>query len=119
MAEAIARHRGPENVKFYSAGTHLAHEVNPLAIKTVKALFNVDMDTETYYPKTLQDIPGPDVVITMGCGVQCPIVPSRHREDWNLEDPSGKDEAFFASTSQEISEKVDLLLRRIEAGEFK
>lgn len=119
MAEAIARHRGSQAALFYSAGTELAPTVNSTAVATVHKLFGITMDTETYYPKMLESIPSPDIVITMGCGVACPLFGSAYREDWNLEDPSGQDEAFFESTAHTISEKVALLLARIDSGEFE
>lgn len=43
---------------------------------------------ETQHPKLLEDIPPVDIVITMGCNVECPYLPCRHREDWGLDDES-------------------------------
>ena len=67
---------------------------------------------ETQYSKLLSDIPEVDVVITMGCNVHCPNLPCSHREDWGLEDPSGKEDVAFLETIRLIEEKVlDLKIR--------
>ena len=54
-----------------------------------------------------------DVVITMGCNVQCPFLPCSHREDWGLEDPSGKSDEAFLETIRLIEEKVLELKARL------
>ena len=57
-------------------------------------------------------IPPVDVVITMGCNVQCPMLPCCLREDWGLDDPTGKDDAAFLEIIRLIEEKVLLLRSR-------
>jgi len=57
-------------------------------------------------------------VITMGCNVQCPFLPCRHREDWGLEDPSGKEDEAFLVTMERIREKLLDLKGRIANGEL-
>ena len=57
------------------------------------------------YSKLLSDIPEVDVVITMDCNVQCPYLPCSHREDWGLEDSSGKSDEAFLETIHMIGEK--------------
>jgi len=52
----------------------------------------------------------------MGCNVQCPFLPCSHREDWRLDDPSGKEDAAFLYTMQRIEEKVLDLNKRIQEG---
>jgi arsenate reductase len=61
---------------------------------------------ETQRNKLLQDIPSPDVVITMGCNVNCPVIPCKLREDWGLEDPSGKNDVEFIETIRIIESKI-------------
>ncbi len=53
--------------------------------------YGIDME-QSQYSKLIADIPSVDVAVTMGCNVQCPFLPCKHREDWGLEDPTGKDE---------------------------
>jgi arsenate reductase len=70
-------------------------------------------------PKLLSDIPDNiDILITMGCGVECPYLPCSHREDWGLEDPSGGPIEGFRNTRDLIKEKVLDLKERIEKGEI-
>ena len=56
-----------------------------------------------------------DIVVTMGCNVQCPTLPCSHREDWGLDDPSGKADSAFLDTMGRIEEKVLDLKERIRA----
>ena len=71
----------------------------------MKELYGIDMET-TQHSKLLEDIPTVDIVITMGCNVQCPFLPCKHREDWGLEDPTGKSDAEFESTIKQIEVKI-------------
>lgn len=68
---------------------------------------------KTQKSKILEDIPEVDIVITMGCNVQCPYLPCKHREDWGLEDPSGKSDEMFLETIRVIEEKIEDLKKRI------
>ena len=71
----------------------------------MKQVHSIDME-ETQYSKLLSEIPEANVVVTMGCNVQCPFLPCSHREDWGLEDPSGKQDEAFLETIRLIEEKV-------------
>ena len=96
IAEAIGRVLADDVFESYSAGTALKAAINPDAVRLMKQLYGIDMEKDQH-PKLLTDIPAVDVVITMGCGVTCPNLPCKRREDWGLEDPTGKsDEAFIA-----------------------
>lgn len=112
MAEAIAKMIAPESLEAYSAGTEIKNAINPDAVAVVKELYNVDMN-QSQKPKLLSEIPPVDMVITMGCNVNCPFVPCKYREDWGLEDPSGKDRQKFIRTAKIIEEKIrDLKSRK-------
>ena len=113
MAEAIAKRIFPTQFVWYSAGTHCAQEINPQAVQVIQKLYGVDM-TKTQKPKCLSQLPSVDFVITMGCNVQCPTLPCRHREDWGLADPTGKDEVSFIQTAKEIEEKIRQFVARFE-----
>ena len=96
IAEALGRVLADDVFESYSAGTALKAAINPDAVRLIKQLYGIDMEKDQR-PKLLTDIPAVDVVITMGCGVTCPNLPCKRREDWGLEDPTGKsDEAFIA-----------------------
>jgi arsenate reductase len=58
------------------------------------------------YSKLISDIPVPDVVITMGCNVKCPFIPCKYRENWGLDDPTGKSDMEFIETAKIIEKKV-------------
>ncbi|MGL4952882.1 MAG: arsenate reductase ArsC, partial [Culicoidibacterales bacterium] len=75
----------------------------------------IDMNA-TQLSKLLADIPEVDVVITMGCNVNCPFLPCKHREDWGLDDPSHQPDEAFIYTAQTIEAKVKELKVRIEQG---
>jgi arsenate reductase (thioredoxin) len=112
MAEAISKIIAPDTFDAYSAGTEVKTEINPDAVEIIKKLYGADM-TQTQHPKLLEELPSVDIVVTMGCGVQCPYLPCRHREDWGLEDPTGKTEDEFAMTAKIIEEKINALKARI------
>ena len=96
IAEALGRALADDAFESYFAGTALKADINPDAVLLMKQLYGIDMEKDQR-PKLLTDIPAVDVVITMGCGVTCPNLPCKRREDWGLEDPTGKsDEAFIA-----------------------
>ncbi|WP_026889806.1 arsenate reductase ArsC [Clostridium beijerinckii] len=118
MAEALGKLYGNDVFESYSAGTETKPQINQDAVRIIKDLYNIDMN-ETQKSKLLSDIPEVDIVVTMGCNVQCPFLPSKHREDWGLEDPSGKSDEEFIKTAKTIEEKVKDLARRIENNEIK
>ena len=101
-----------------SAGTQVKDRINPDAQRLVKAKYGIDMEQEGQRPKLLEELPEVDIVITMGCGVQCPYLPARYREDWGLEDPTGQSDAVFTKTIEVIEEKVGDLRKRIREGEI-
>ena len=79
----------------------------------MKDMWNIDME-QTQHSKLLNEIPPVDFVITMGCNVNCPFLPCRHREDWGLDDPSGKGDDEFRLTVSLVEEKVLDLKQRIK-----
>lgn len=117
MAEALARRFAADAMESYSAGTELKASIDSGAVQTIKPHYGIDM-AERQYPKLLAELPVIDIVVTMGCNVQCPAVPCRSREDWGLEDPSGKGEAAYLATAREIEAKLESLKHRICAGEM-
>ena len=73
---------------------------------------------KTQSSKTLNSIPELDIVITMGCNVDCPWLPCSHREDWGLDDPSGKDLSEFEKTLDIIELKIKELMVRIQTHQI-
>jgi arsenate reductase len=112
MAEGFARFYGSSLLEPYSAGTHPAERVDPGAIAAMK---EKGIDISGQYPKFLKDIPAePDILITMGCGVACPFVPSYYREDWNLEDPVGGPPEKFREVRDLIEQEIIKLIGKLK-----
>lgn len=106
IAEALGRHLAADVFESYSAGTERKDHINPDAVRLMKALYHIDMEAEGQHSKLLSAIPPVDVVITMGCNVRCPFLPCSHREDWGLEDPTGKSDEVFLETIRAIEQKI-------------
>lgn len=115
MAEALGKHLAADVFESYSAGTEVKPQINQDAVRLMKLHYGIDME-QTQCSKLLEDIPPVDIVVTMGCNVQCPFLPCKRREDWGLDDPSGKNDAEFERTMQIIEEKVLDLKQRITNG---
>lgn len=115
MAEAIARILAGDVFDGFSAGTETKPAIDPTAVRLVREQYGVDM-TETQYSKTLDALPEVDVVVTMGCNVQCPSLPCRHREDWGLDDPTGKEDSVYLAVMDTIRQRVLELRRELRDG---
>lgn len=106
IAEALGRHLASDVFESYSAGTERKEHINPDAVRLMKQIYHIDMEAEGQHSKLLSDLPNVDVVITMGCNVRCPMLPCSWREDWGLEDPTGKPDEEFLKTIARIEEKI-------------
>lgn len=115
IAEALGKQYGSEVFESYSGGTETKPQINQDAVRLMKQEYGIDMEA-TQHSKLIDDLPEIDVVITMGCNVQCPFLPSRHREDWGLEDPSGKSDEEFLQVISVIDAKVQELVTRLKHG---
>jgi len=115
MAAGLARNLGGERVEVRSAGSDPAERVNPAA---VAAMAEVDVDLQDAAPKLLEidAVRGADVIVTMGCGDACPVFPGKRYEDWDLEDPAGKDLAQVRQIRDEIRSRVEALLESLGAS---
>ncbi len=105
IAEALGKELASDVFKSYSAGTETKPQINQDAVRLMKQVYGIDMEA-TQYSKLLSDIPEVDVVITMGCNVQCPCLPCSHREDWGLDDPTGKPDEAFLQVIETIEQKI-------------
>jgi len=112
MAAGLLNKRAGGRVIVRSAGSTPANEVNP---KVVEAMSEIGIDISREFPKPLTDefVRAADVVITMGCGDACPIYPGKRYEDWELEDPAGKDMATVRRLRDEIEVRVERLLEQL------
>ena len=105
IAEALGRLLASDVFKSYSAGTETKPAINPDAVRLVKARYGVDM-AATQRSKLLSALPPVDVVITMGCNVQCPTLPCSRREDWGLADPTGQSDEAFTAVIDKIERRI-------------
>ena len=85
--------------------TETKPRINQDAVRLMKLVHGMDMEA-TQYSKLLSDIPEVDVIITMGCNVQCPYLPCSHREDWGLDDPTGQADEVFLQVIDSIERKI-------------
>ncbi|WP_455615640.1 arsenate reductase ArsC [Eisenbergiella sp.] len=115
IAEALGRLLASDVFESYSAGTRTKPQINQDAVRIVKQKYGIDME-KTQYSKLVSEIPSVDIVITMGCNVSCPFLPCKHREDWGLDDPTGKDDDAFLDTAEKIEMKVRELREKIISG---
>ena len=113
IAEALCKHLAGDVFECYSAGTEIKPQINQDAVRLMKQLYGIDMEA-TQYSKLLSDIPPVDVVVTMGCNVECPYLPCKHREDWGLDDPTGKSDEAFMEIIKKIETNVLELKHRVE-----
>nr|WP_026093975.1 ArsC family transcriptional regulator [Clostridium tyrobutyricum] len=118
MAEAIGRLYGKDVFDSYSAGTETKFEINKDAVRTIKKVYSIDINA-VQHVKLINDLPEIDIVIKMGCNVECPFLPSKYEEDWGLEDPTGKSDEEFIKTAEIIEEKVKNLIKKIISKEIK
>ena len=113
IAEALGRHLAADIFESYSAGTELKDHINPDAVRLMKELYHIDMEAEGQHSELLEALPPVDVVVTMGCNVQCPFLPCKWREDWGLDDPTGQPDQVFLETIRNIEEKVLALKEKL------
>jgi arsenate reductase len=116
MAAGLLQRKADGRLRVISAGSEPADQLNPAV---VEAMEEVGIDISAERPKKLEDpmVRESDVVITMGCGDACPIYPGKRYEDWDLEDPSGKDLETVRRIRDEISGRVDELLEELVSAD--
>ncbi len=112
MAAALLEHHAAGRVRVRSAGTAPSDEIHP---NVVEAMAERGLDVSTARPKGLRedDVREVDVVITMGCGDACPVVPGTRYLDWDLPDPAGKTIAEVRPIRDDIERRVLDLLREL------
>ena len=112
MAAGLVRDLAGDAVRVETAGSEPADRINPVAVEAM-AERGIDLGRE--FPKPLRDtaVREADVVITMGCGDACPIYPGKRYEDWELEDPAGKDLETVRRIRDEIETRVRALLAEL------
>lgn len=113
IAEAISKLIASDTFESYSAGTEIKSNINPDAVRLIKQKYGVNME-ETQYSKLIKDIPEPDILIIMGCNVVCPYIHSQYSEDWNLQDPTGKNDEEFLLIINKIENNIRDLMCKLQ-----
>jgi protein-tyrosine-phosphatase len=109
MAAGWLRHLAGDRIIVYSGGSEPTDQINPAA---VAAMADVGIDISTEFPKPWTDeiVRASDVVVTMGCGDACPLFPGKRYEDWQLDDPAGRDVAAVIPIRDDIRLRVEQLM---------
>ena len=105
IAEALGKFIASDVFESYSAGTETKPQINQDAVRLMKKMYGIDME-KSQYSKLISTLPDIDIIITMGCNVQCPHMLCQYHEDWGLEDPTGQDDETFMQVIKEIEDKV-------------
>lgn len=115
MAAALLAHHAGGRVVVRSAGTAPAESINP-AVVEVMAELGIDLLASGAHPKRLEDaaVQASDVVITMGCGDECPFYPGTRYLDWQLDDPAGQGVDAVRPIRDEIDRRVRELLAELD-----
>ena len=103
------RHLAGDRIRVLSAGSSPSETVNPTA---VEAMAEVGVDISSNRPQLWTEamVRDVDVVVSMGCGDECPVYPGTQRLDWQLEDPAGQGMEMVRSVRDEIQTLVEELL---------
>ncbi len=105
IAEALGKHLRGDEFAFYSAGTETKPRINQDAVRLMKELYGIDME-KTQYSKTVDKIPTPDLVISMGCDVGCPYIGRPFDDNWGLPDPTGQSDDVFRDVIRQIADRI-------------
>jgi arsenate reductase (thioredoxin) len=112
IAAGYLRDLAGDRVEVLSAGSEPKDQINPVAIEAM-AEEGIDIAGNTPKILTVDAVKESDVVITMGCGDACPIFPGKRYEDWELEDPAGKDIETVRRVRDDIRGRVEALIAEI------
>jgi len=112
ISEALFARTGADAHESRSAGTTPADRVHP---EVVEAMAELGIDLSGREPRKLtrEDAEWADVVVTMGCGDECPYIPGKRYLDWDLPDPKGQPLDTVRATREEIGRRVDELVREL------
>ena len=114
MAAALLAHHAHDRIIVRSAGTAPADTINPSVVAAMHEL-GIDLHANGATPKKLTDaaVQASDVVITMGCGDECPLYPGKRYLDWKLDDPAGQGIDAIRPIRDEIDRRVQALIAEL------
>ncbi|XCI62551.1 low molecular weight phosphotyrosine protein phosphatase [Mycolicibacterium parafortuitum] len=114
MAMGFLKHFSGDRVAIYSGGSEPADEVNPAAVEAM-AEKGIDISGEQPRRWTLDDLEAVQVVISMGCGDECPCIPGKRYENWELADPAGQGIDAVRAIRDDIEKRVRALAAELDA----
>jgi len=112
MSEALFNRAAAGHHQGRSAGTTPGERVHPQVVE-VMAELGIDLADRTPHKLTREDAEWADVVVTMGCGDECPYVPGVRYVDWDLPDPKGQPVEAVRATRDEIARRVEALIAEL------
>ncbi len=114
MAAGYLQHLAGDRIEVLSAGSQPGDQINPTA---VLAMAEEGIDITSGRPKVLtsEAVQASDVVVTMGCGDECPYFPGKRYEDWVLDDPAGQPIDAVRPVRDEIRRRVEMLIAQLDA----
>ncbi len=115
MSEALFTRAAAGHHEARSAGTEPGERVHPEVVEAMREL-GIDLATRVPHKLTQADAEWADVVVTMGCGDECPYIPGKRYLEWDLEDPKGQSIEEVRRTRDEIERHVDALLGELDSG---
>lgn len=115
MAEGFMRHLAGDRVAVYSGGSRPADQLHPNVVASM-AEVGIDISDQSPHPWTDDIIKATDVIVTMGCGDECPVFPGRTYVDWALDDPSGRSVEEIRPIRDDIERRVRALLAELEVS---
>jgi arsenate reductase (thioredoxin) len=115
MSEALFARAAGERHEARSAGTTPAERVHPEVVEAMAEL-SIDLGDRRPRKLTQADAEWADVVVTMGCGDECPYIPGKRYLDWDLEDPKGQSLDAVRATRDEIERRVQALAAELDAA---
>lgn len=113
MAAGWTRHLAGDRVQVLSGGSNPANEVNPAVVEAMREI-GVDISGQSPQRWTDANLDAADVVITMGCGDTCPVVPGTRYLDWELDDPAGQSVEQVRVVRDDIKQRVVTLLHDMD-----
>lgn len=117
IAEALGKHLASDVFESYSAGTETKPQINQDAVRLIKQIYGIDMEKKQY-SKHIHNIPAPDIAISMGCDVGCPYIGREFDDNWELPDPTGKNDETFRAVISQIEKNILKLKAELEENLF-
>ena len=112
MAAGLLNHLAENRAKVFSAGSKPSNELNPLAVEAMAEIgIDISQNSPMLFDESLME--EVDIVVTMGCGDTCPILPGKNYLDWQLDDPADQKIEMVRTIRDQIENKVRLLIEEI------